>query len=111
MKTDTENAEQDVYSGSSRTRRPQENSDKSPRRLPKNSKPDPVRDDGPTAETKLSSLDVLLTMLQSHLGEIRDFGGSVRLFDDPNGLIIQLPNVAICQNHKMMHSGQICPMC
>ena len=111
MKTDTENAEQDGFSGSSHTRRRQGNSDKSQQSSRKSSKPDPVKDYGPTAETKLSSLDVLLTMLQSHLGEIRDFGGTVRLFDDTNGLIIQLPNVAICRNHKMMHSGTTCPMC
>lgn len=111
MKTDTENAEQGGYSASSRTPRRQGNSDRSPRSSQKSSASGPAKDAGRTVETKLSSLDVLLTMLQSHLGEIRDFGGAVRVYEDPNGLIIQLPNVAICQTHKMMHSGQTCPMC
>lgn len=111
MPTDMENAERAEFSDSSRTRRRAGNSDKSPGNSRKNSKLAQDVDATDGAETRLSSLDVLLSMLQSHLGEIRDFGGAVQFFSYPDGLIIQLPNVAICQNHKMMHSGQTCPMC
>ena len=111
MLTDMENAEPGKSSASSRTRRQVGRSDKSAANSRKNSPRVPVEDAGESAEPKLSSLDFMLGILQSDLGEIRDFGGTVRLFDDPNGLIIQLPNVAICQTHKMMHSGQKCPMC
>ena len=110
MLIDTENLEQEESFGSSQTRR-RGKSGKSTQNSRKNSASDRGGADTSEAASKLSSYDVLLSMLQSHLGEIRDFGGVVRLFDDPNGLIIQLPNVAICQNHKMMHSGQQCPMC
>src|SRR5215510_13012457 len=111
MLTDTENTERAKSSASSRTRRQVGDSDKSPENSRKNSRPGPAKDDGESAGSKLTNLDVLLSLLQSDLGEIRDFGGTVRFYEDPNGLIIQLPNVAICHNHKMMHSGQTCPMC
>jgi hypothetical protein len=111
MLTDMENDEQDKSFDSSRTRRQAGRSDKSRKNLRKNSKTAPARETGETAEPTLSSLDFMLGVLQSDLGEYRDFGGTVRLADDPNGLIIQLPNVAICHSHKMMHFGQKCPMC
>ena len=110
MLTDMENAEREEFSGSSQTRR-RGKSAKSQANSRTNSTNVRDGETGEKAETKLSSLDVLLSMLQSHLGEIRDFGGTVRFFDDPNGLIIQLPNVVICKSHKMMHFGQTCPMC
>ena len=111
MLIDMENAEQDKSSGSSSTRRQTGRSDKSPGNSRKNSKNVQAGDATEQAEPKLSSLDFMLSILQSDLGEFRDFGGTVRMYEDPNGLIIQLPNVAICQNHKMMHSGPTCPMC
>ena len=111
MKTDTARLEQGGFSDSSTAQNPEANSDKSGRKSPQNSKSAPAKDAGGSAEKSPSSLNWLLSVLQSDLGEIRDFGGSVRLFDDPNGLIIQLPNVAICQNHKMFHFGTTCPMC
>ena len=111
MLTDMENTEQGAFSGSSRTRRRVKPSAKSAGRLQTNSGHDQGAADGESPEPKLSSLDFALSLLQSDLGEFRDFGGTVRLCDDPNGLIIQLPNVAICQNHKMMHFGLTCPMC
>lgn len=111
MSTDTENAEQDKSFGSSRTRRRRENSDKSQKKLQGSSRRGREADVQPQVEPKLSSLDFLLSVLQSDLGEIRDAGGSVRFFDDPNGLIIQLPNVAICKTHKMMRFGPRCPIC
>src|SRR5262245_6810489 len=99
MLTDTENTEREEYSGSSQTRR-RKNSDKSPPNSRNNSSPGPDAGGGESPEPKLSTLDYLLTLLQSDLGEIRDYGGSIRLFNTPNGLTIQLPNVAICHNHK-----------
>ena len=111
MSTGTENEGQGGFLGSSRTPRRQGKSDKSTSNSRRNLKRDQDVDAGKSVETKLTSLDVLLSILQSDLGEIRDFGGSVRFFDDPNGLIIQLPNVAICKSHKMMHFGGTCPMC
>lgn len=111
MKTDMASGGREEFSDSSHTRNLELNSGKSARKSRKSYSAAQVADAGREAETKLSGLDYLLTLLQSDLGEIRDIGGVVRLYDDPNGLIIQLPNVAICQNHKMMHSGQQCPMC
>jgi hypothetical protein len=111
MKTDTARLEQDEFSDSSHAPNPEANSDKSGRKSRKNSKSAQAKDAGDSAEKSPSSLNWLLSVLQSDLGEIRDFGGTVRLFDDPNGLIIQLPNVAICKSHKMMHFGTTCPMC
>ena len=111
MKTDTARLEQGGFSDSSPAQNPEPNSDKSGRKSRRNSKNAPAKDAGASAEKSPSSLNWLLSVLQSDLGEIRDFGGTVRLFDDPNGLIIQLPNVAICHSHKMMHFGGTCPMC
>src|SRR5262245_1143530 len=110
MSIDTESVEQDAYLDSSRGRR-RSSSARSAKGSEGNSKPGPAADAGAEAETKLSSLDYLLTLLQSDLGEIKDKGGDVRLFAGPYGLTIQLLNVAICKSHKMMHSGQQCPMC
>ena len=111
MKTDTARLEQGEFSDSSTAPNPARNSDRSARKSQTNSKSGPGKDAGESAETSPASLNWLLSVLQSDLGELRDFGGTVRLFDDPNGLIIQLPNVAICQTHKMMHFGATCPMC
>ena len=111
MLTDTENAERDVYSGSSRTRRRARPSAKSAGKLQTNSRPAQEEAGGKAQEPKLSNLDFMLSILQSDLGEFRDFGGSVSLQETPDFLIIQLASVHICQNHKMMHSGPTCPMC
>ncbi len=111
MLTDTENTEQGGFSDSSRTRHRAKPSAKSASKSRTNSGRDQGAADGESHEPKLSSLDFALSLLQSDLGEFRDFGGLVRIYEEANGLIIQLPNVAICQTHKMMHSGQSCPMC
>lgn len=111
MKTDTENAERAEFSDSSRAPNRGRNSGKLTKNSRKNSKRGPAKETGEAADTKLTSLDVLLSILQSDLGEIKDFGGAVQFFTYSDGIMIQLPNVAICQNHKMMHSGTTCPMC
>jgi hypothetical protein len=108
MPTDTESTEQDKSLDSSRAPNRRANSD----RLATGSrKTGPVADATAEAEPKLTSLDLSLSLLQSDLGEIRDRGVSVRFFDDPNGLLIQLPNVRICRIHLMIHSGTTCPIC
>lgn len=111
MKTDTARLEQGGFSGLSVAPNPEGNSDRLENDSRRNSGRDPAKDDGDSAETKLTSLDVLLSILQSHLGEIRDFGGDVRLLEGPHGLTIQLINVAICKTHKQIHSGETCPHC
>src|SRR5262245_5139650 len=112
MLIDTESAEQDKSFGSSHTRRQVGRSDKSADNSQTNSKRAPVRDDTGPAETKLTSLDVWLSILQSHLGEIRDFGGSVSVSRKAGGgILIDMPDVNICTNHRMMHNGPTCPMC
>ncbi len=112
MLTDMESAELDKSFGSSNTRRQAGRLDKSVSNSETNSKRAPVKDDTGPAETKLTSLDVLLSILQSHLGEIRDFGGSVSISRKAEGgILIDLPDVNICTNHRMMHNGQQCPMC
>lgn len=111
MKTDTARLEQGGFSASSNDLNPGSNSDRSAGSSRKNSRRAPAADAGEEAERNRCSLDVLLSILQADLGEIRDFGGSVRLYNHPDGLIIQLPNVAICQTHKQIHSGEICPHC
>ena len=111
MLIDTESAERDAYSGSSHIRRQAKPSDKSATRLPTSSKPGPDAEGGEEAETKLNSLDFMLSILQSDLGEFRDFGGTVLFQETPDFLIIRLADVHICLNHKMMHFGPTCPMC
>jgi len=111
MLTDMESTEREESYGSSQTRR-RKNSDKSPQNSRNNSSRGQGAGAGESQETKLSSLDVLLSMLQSHLGEIRDFGGSVLISRKAGGgILINMPDVNICTNHRMMHNGQQCPMC
>lgn len=111
MSTDTENAEQGKSSDSSRTRRQAGRADRSQANSRRNSRNAPAKDAGSLAGPNPESLNWLLSVLQSDLGEIRDAGGTVRLFDDPSGLIIQLPNVATCLTHKMFKFGPQCPLC
>jgi hypothetical protein len=111
MKTDMESVEQGGFSDLLRAPNRGKNLDRSQTRSQAPSASAQVKGDGSSAGPNPDSLNWLLSMLQADLGEIRDFGGTVRFFDDPNGLIIQLPNVAICPNHKMMHFGMTCPMC
>lgn len=111
MKTDTASLEQEGFSGSSSGPNPEPNSDKSSQQSRKNSGIAPAKDAGSPAAPNPESLNWMLSVLQSDLGEIKDFGGTVRFFDDPSGLIIQLPNVVICHSHKRMHFGKTCPNC
>lgn len=111
MKTDTARLEQGGFSASSSDLNRGRNSDRSTPASRKNSKRGPAKETGDEAETKLTSLDVLLTMLQSLLGEIKDCGGDVRMLEWSDGLTVQLVNAAYCRTHKMMHGGQQCPMC
>src|SRR5262245_36062970 len=98
-------------SDSSRARNRRSNSEGSTNDSARSSPPGQAADAGEVREPKPTSLDVLLSLLQSDLGEIQDFGGVVRFFDHPEGLIIQLPEARLCKVHRMIHSGEICPHC
>jgi hypothetical protein len=111
MSIDTENAGRAECLDSSPGRSRRSNSVRSARLQPGNSTPGRAGEDGEVHEPKPTSLDVLLSLLQSDLGEIQDFGGVVRFFDNPNGLVIQLPGVRLCKIHAMIHSGETCPHC
>lgn len=110
MLIDTESPERDESFASSRTRR-RGKSDRSTGNSRKSLKLDRAEEGGEPQEPKLSSLDVLLSILQSDLGEIQDFGGEVRFFDHPAGLIVQLVSVRLCKIHRQIHSGETCPHC
>lgn len=110
MLTDTESIEREESSGSSRTRR-RGKSDRLTGNSRKSSRPDPDADAGQDREPRLSSLDVLLSILQSDLGEIRDYGAEVSFYSHQNGLVVLISGAAICQTHKQIHSGETCPHC
>lgn len=111
MATDMESVEQDAYLDSSRGRSRKSNSDRSTRRSRGNSGHAQGEGDGEAQEPRPTSIDVLLSLLLSDLGEIQDFGGEVKFFDNPVGLIIQLPGARLCKIHRQIHSGEICPHC
>src|SRR5262245_50739898 len=111
MLTDTESGAPGACSDSSGGRSRASNLARSERRSKGNSAPAQAEDAGREAGPKVSSLDFLLSLLQSDLGEIQDLGGSVRFFDNLQGLIIQLPGARLCKTHRMIHSGEKCPHC
>lgn len=111
MPIDMEKEERAGFSDSSRAPNPRSNSGKSTRRSAGNSTVARGADAGEAQEPRPSSLDVLLSLLQSDLGEIQDYGGAVRFFDHPQGLIIQLPGAQLCKIHAQIHSGETCPHC
>jgi len=59
-------------------------------------------------------LDVLLSQLQSQLGEISDASRedvAVLIFQRDGGLAILLGGVKLCPTHHLIHSGSACPIC
>lgn len=66
---------------------------------------------GSAAERKQELYDLLLTQLQSLIGEIREAGVEVRLYRSESGLFVKLPSVSVCQTHLALHSGVTCPFC
>ncbi len=111
MQIDTVNGDLAGFSDLLGAPNPKSRSAKSRRRSPGNSTPGPAEAVGMEVEPKLSSLDFLLSMLQSDLGEIADAGGGVKLFNPPDRIIIVLQGIRLCRNHSILHSGQTCPMC
>lgn len=68
-------------------------------------------DDGPPAESTPSNLNELLSWLQTLIGQLKQSGVTVRLFQNPGMLKIGLENVSLCQEHKFLYAGQKCPFC
>lgn len=111
IQTDTESGGRAESLDSSLAPNPKSNSARSRSGSRRNLTPGQAGDAGGEVEPKVTSLDLLLSLLQSDLGEIQDFGGVVRFFDNPQGLIIQLPGARLCKIHRQIHSGEICPHC
>ena len=111
IQTDTESSGRGESSDSSLAPNPKSNSGRSQRRSPPSSRAARAVEDGREAEPKVTSLDLLLSLLQSDLGEIQDYGAAVSFYSHPNGLVILISGAAICQTHKQIHSGETCPHC
>lgn len=106
-----ENEELDEPLDSSQILNSEKNLGKSRQKRKSNLKAEPAKAGGNSAEPRLSLSDILLTQLQSLCANLKDAGIMVSLHEKPNQLAILLPFVKTCQVHKMIHSGQICPMC
>lgn len=110
MQTDTQSRAADGSSDSSSARRKSK-----PGGSPKNSPPPLVNgqaeDDGDAAGPKLTPADVLLTLLQSHLSELKQAGVRVKLYKMAEGTQIALTGVWVCQEHQILHSGLKCHQC
>lgn len=111
MPTDTESSAREGSLDSSLAPNRGSNSGRSTRRSRRNSGTGQAGDAGEEAEPKVTSLDLLLSLLQSDLGEIRDRGVDVDFYSHSKGLVILIAGVAICQKHKQIHSGETCPHC
>lgn len=105
-----ENLEPDNHSVSSRGRS-EKNSARSRPNSPRNSKSVEVADVGAGAAAKLTSCDILLSQLQSLIGEIKEAGKKVKLYQVENGIMVGLDDSAICPRHKILHDGMTCPHC
>jgi hypothetical protein len=66
---------------------------------------------GSAAERKQELYDLLLTQLQSLIGEIREAGVEVRLYRSESGLFVKLPGTSVCPKHLIVHSGMACLHC
>jgi len=113
METDMENDALEDRSDSSALRLGS-NSESSAPNLKPNSEPDQVEAGTSKAVRTPTLLDVLLSQLQSQLGEISDVsreGVAVRIFQRDDGLAILLGGVKLCPTHHLIHSGSACPIC
>lgn len=106
-----ENEELDEPSDSSQILSSERNLGKSRPKPKPNSKVGLAKVGGNSVEPKLNLSDILLTQLQSLCADLLKAGINVSLHEKENQLAILLPLVKTCQVHKMIHSGQICPMC
>ena len=101
-------------SDSSESPRLGSNSESLPQKSKPNSNGDQVEAGTKRVVQKPTLLDVLLSQLQSQLGEISDLskeGVKVRIFQRDDGLAILLGGVMLCPAHHLIHSGNKCPIC
>lgn len=68
-------------------------------------------DDGTPAEPTPSNLNELLSWLQTLIGQLKQSGVKVKLFQNQGMLKIGLENVSLCQEHKFLYAGDKCPFC
>jgi hypothetical protein len=87
------------------------NSDGSDPNLKPNSESDRVGADTKSPETMLRLSDVLLSQLQSQLGELGEAGVGVKMFERSDGLAILLEEVRVCSTHQIIYKRESCPMC
>lgn len=111
MRTDTESSGREESLDLSLAPNRGLNSGKSMSESRRNSGTGRAGDAGEEAGPKATSLDLLLSLLQSDLGEIKDRGVDVDFYSHPKGLVILIAGAAICQKHKQIHSGETCPHC
>jgi hypothetical protein len=98
-------------SGSSESQPLGLNSEESAPNSKPNSEDDQVGADTNSQGPTLKLLDVLLSQFQSQLGEIKEEGVGVRMFERPDGLAILLEAVRVCPAHQIIYKRESCPMC
>lgn len=80
-----------------------------------NSKPNSNDDQGEADIAKAGPtpnfLNAMLSQLQSVLGELRERGVGVRMFQRDDGLAILLEGAMLCSRHQIIHSATGCPIC
>ena len=101
--------EEHLDSSTAPTRRSGKSSESSQKRTRKHSTPGAAAEDGLSPEQRRELYDLLLTQLQSLLTDIKGAGVTIKLHRGTAGFIIVLPDVSICQDHQMLHSGEKCP--
>jgi hypothetical protein len=114
METDMENDALEDHSDSSEIPRLGLNSESSAPNTKPNSSDAPAEVATNRVAPTPTLLDVLLSQLQSQLGEISDVsseGVAVRIFQRDDGLAILLGGVKLCPIHHLIHSGSACPIC
>ncbi len=113
METDMEKDALEDRSDSSESPRLGSSLESSAPNLKPNSDNAPVEVATPARARKPTLLDVLLSQLQSQLGEISDLSNesvSVRIFQRPDGLAILPGDVSLCPTHHIIHSSKGCPL-
>ena len=106
-----EKAEQGVFYDSSKGRLSELNSDGSRQMSPSNFPSGAAVGAGEVAGPKQATCDYLLSLLQASIGDVKDAGINVRVFQRADGTAILLEGVLLCQSHAILHVGPKCPMC
>lgn len=110
MQTDMETLDAAGCSGSSKDRRKSKPAS-SPPTSPTPSPDAQGAEGGGAAESRLTPADVLLTLLQSHLSELRQAGVGIKLYRMAEGTQVALTGVSVCPVHQILHSGLKCHQC